>query len=247
MGCRPICAWAKGHHPEGLRAAPHAPSEPDRAWERHMGRKQRSIAARSRLLGTKERRKYRMEVAALGEQEERFMTSTGRLMLESEQWVHLPPDVMTVRFRLLARAGSTFHGLLQVPHEGFPFHFFTVLSDPTIAQDLSESLNTPCELDDWSGSFLACWATLNPWQCCGSSHMWHRTSQSGQVEVPPITCERRSRKHKPVLCIFWLECRSSSSDTNSRCMDLFVSVISPLSSRFCGTRGVIVVVTVHTV
>ena len=43
-------------------------------WER----KQRSIAARSSLRGTKQRRKYRMEVAALGEFEEKFLTSIGR-------------------------------------------------------------------------------------------------------------------------------------------------------------------------
>ena len=92
------------------------------------GKKQRSIAARSR-----ERRQYRVEVAALGDFEVRLLTSIGRLMIESEQWVRFPPDVMTVRyraltFRLLARAGSTVHALLQVPHEEFLFRFSTMLS-----------------------------------------------------------------------------------------------------------------------
>ena len=44
---------------------------------------------------------------------------------------------------------------------------------------------------------------------------------------------------------FWLECRSSPSDANLCCMDLLASVSSPLSSRFCATIGVIVVITVH--
>ena len=61
---------------EGLRAG---------AWER----KQRSIAAQSMLRGTWERRQYRMEVAALGEFEERFLSSMARLMTESEQCVRL--------------------------------------------------------------------------------------------------------------------------------------------------------------
>ena len=95
------------------------------------------------------RRQYRMEVAALGEFEERFLSSIGRLMIESEQSIGLPTDVMTVRhhsltFRLLARAGSTMHALLQVPQERFPFSLSTLLSDPNTATDLSESLNTPC-------------------------------------------------------------------------------------------------------
>ena len=65
---------------------------------------------------------------------------------------------MTCRYRsltfcLLAQAGSTAHALLQVPHEEFPFRLFTMLSDPSIAPDLSESLNTPHELDDWSKGF----------------------------------------------------------------------------------------------
>ena len=40
-----------------------------------------------------------MEVAALGDFEERVFSTIGRIMTESEQWVHLPPDVMTVRCR----------------------------------------------------------------------------------------------------------------------------------------------------
>ena len=65
-----------------------------------------------------------MEVAALGEFEVKFLTSIGRLMTESEQWVHLPLYVTTVRYRsltfcLLARVGSTVHALLQLPREEF--------------------------------------------------------------------------------------------------------------------------------
>ena len=87
------------------------------------------------------------------------MTSIGRLMTASDQWVHLPLDFMTVRyrfltFRLLARARSTVHFQLQVSFEEFPFRLVTLLSDPTIAPDMSESLNTSCELDDWSKGFL---------------------------------------------------------------------------------------------
>ena len=89
--------------------------------------RQRSIAAQSRLRRTQERRWYRMVVAVLGEFEETFLSSIGRLMMEPEEWVHLPPDVMSVRyfsltFHLLARAG-TVHALLQVPHEDSLFVF----------------------------------------------------------------------------------------------------------------------------
>ena len=80
-------------------------------------------------------------------------------MIDPEQWVHLPPDVMTVRyrlltFRLLTRAGSTVHDLLQVAHGVFPFRLFTMLFFQNVAPDLSETLNTPCELDDRSNGFL---------------------------------------------------------------------------------------------
>ena len=46
------------------------------------------------------------------------------------------------------------HASVQVPHDEFPFCIFAMLSDPSIAPDLSESLNSPCELDDWSKGFL---------------------------------------------------------------------------------------------
>ena len=116
-------AWANGHHPEGLR----------RLLLGQIGlgsdkreRNQRSMAAQSRLRGTKERRNDRLPFI-------------GRLMIEPKQWVHLSPDVMTVRhrsltFRLLAPAGNTVHALLQVPHGQFPFRLFTILSDPIIGR-----------------------------------------------------------------------------------------------------------------
>ena len=46
------------------------------------------------------------------------------------------------------------HALLQVPRQEFPFRLFTMLSGPTIAPDLSGSLNTQCDLDEWSMGFL---------------------------------------------------------------------------------------------
>ena len=66
---------------------------------------------------------------------------------------------MTIRyrsltFRLLGRAGSQVLALLDVQHEEFPICLLTMLSDRTVAPDLSESLNTPCDLDGWSKGFL---------------------------------------------------------------------------------------------
>ena len=115
-----------GHHSEDLRPVPKTPRRRESCGGQKCG-----------------------DSTALGEFEERFLSSIGRLMIESEQSIGLPIDVMTVRhhsltFRLLARAGSTMDALLQVPQEQFPFSLSTLLSDPTIATDLSESLNTPC-------------------------------------------------------------------------------------------------------
>ena len=148
---------------------------------------------------------------ALGEFEQVFLSIFERLRKESEQRVHLPPDVMTVRhrsitFRLLARAGSTMHALLQVPHNEFPFRLFTMLSDPTVEPDLSESLNTRCELGDRSEGiknvFNVVLGNAESMVGCGSSHV--AFTGIVQTEQRHAALRRRLRVMAPTHPAMWL-------------------------------------------
>ena len=83
-------------------------------WEQ----KQRSVEAKHLLTGDGGRRKFRVEVAATGEYEDRFLDAIEKLMMGADSWEMLPPELLDLRHRslatrLLARAASTVQALFQ--------------------------------------------------------------------------------------------------------------------------------------
>lgn len=98
-------------------------------------------------------RKYRLSVAAAGEDEARAFAKFDALFREPTFWAIFDLKAHTVEFRalafrMIAKAGCSVRQLLDFANKSFPIRLFLLLAEPGLAAELAAV--PECLLDGWS-------------------------------------------------------------------------------------------------
>eukprot|EP00971_Amphidinium_carterae_P199037 3949828-Amphidinium_carterae.2 len=109
------------------------------------------------VAGEEAQRKYRVQIAADMELEEKFFKTLRQIYDNTALWSLLPDTAATSRFRgqsfiLLSRMGCSIEATLCHRHRQFPCRLFRLLSDPGCGQSLAAE--PPCLKDAYSLALL---------------------------------------------------------------------------------------------
>ena len=88
-------------------------------------------------------RHFRVSLAAMCGNEQRFREQVGILWFQPEMWAIMPVTCYKVSFRALAfrcisRMLCAMHEILEVPHKKFPVRLFALLEDQSLAAEFSK-------------------------------------------------------------------------------------------------------------
>eukprot|EP00971_Amphidinium_carterae_P349597 6491100-Amphidinium_carterae.1 len=102
-------------------------------------------------------REYQLTIAAKQVLETEFQDSVKEVMTSEDKWQVIDFEKRDVHmnnlaFRMLSRQGAMVEACLGHPHRLFPVRLFTLLEDPSNAEELSRC--KPCQLDQFSADLL---------------------------------------------------------------------------------------------